>query len=137
DAAAITRILKGEAAVKEQAGGKVPSDGTCGKSIPDDSTPDGSTPDNGAPDNSTPDDGTPSGNATISFITGDDDDTILVAADGAALDGVSVWVDAGGGNDLVTVDSTGHIRMSLNAGAGDDRVVLASGIASMAARDIL
>lgn len=80
--------------------------------------------------------GAPAGSAVISFVTGDEDDTIAVEVDGRGRNDVSVWVNAGAGDDLITVNNTGPVRVSLYAGAGDDRVVLADGMGSIAARDV-
>nr|MBF0685503.1 hypothetical protein [Pseudomonas sp.] len=153
DAAAITRILQGENAVEEDESGRVPCDSTPGDSTPDDSaldngtpdtttpdsdsTPGGSRPDDSVPGDSRPIDSRPDASSTISFVTGDADDTILVQADGTAGNGASIWIQAGDGNDAITVDSTGHVRMTLSAGAGDDTVILASGISSVTTRDRL
>lgn len=79
----------------------------------------------------------PAGSAVISFVIGDEDDTIAVAVDGTGRNKVSVWVDAGAGDDWITVGNTGPVRVSLYAGAGDDTVVLADGMASIAAQDVL
>lgn len=81
--------------------------------------------------------GAPAGSAVISFVTGDEDDTIAVEVDGRGRNDVAVWVDAGAGDDLIMVDNTGPVRVSLYAGAGNDRVVLAGGMGSIAARDML
>lgn len=81
--------------------------------------------------------GAPAGSAVISFVTGGEDDTIAVEVDGRGRNDVSVWVDAGAGDDLITVDNAGPVRVSLYAGAGDDRVVLADGMGGIAARDVL
>gem|GEM_PF-1898673 len=78
----------------------------------------------------------PAGSAVISFVTGDEDDTIDVEVDGTGRSNVSVWVDAGDGNDVVRVDNTGPVRVTLFAGPGNDRLTLADGLGSISARDV-
>lgn len=79
----------------------------------------------------------PVGSAVISYVAGDEDDTIAIKVDGTGRNNVSVWVDAGAGDDVITVNNSGPVRVTVHAGTGNDTVILAQGMDSIATQDVL
>lgn len=79
-----------------------------------------------------------------SLTTGAGNDTLNVLIDNDTNDvvGATVTVDAGEGNDTITLNptpsaSTGTLKITLNAGAGDDSVTLSDGFQSVATTDVI
>ncbi|SIO14891.1 hypothetical protein SAMN05443662_1563, partial [Sulfurivirga caldicuralii] len=71
--------------------------------------------------------------ATVS--TGDGDDTLSILVDANGLTGVTVTADAGAGDDVVDIDTTGAVAVDFTAGAGNDRVVLGDALTAGATVD--
>lgn len=78
------------------------------------------------------------------MTTGAGNDTLNVLIDNDTNDvvGATVTVDAGEGNDTITLNptpsaSTGTLKITLNAGAGDDSVTLSDGFQSVATTDVI
>lgn len=79
-----------------------------------------------------------------SLTTGAGNDTLNVLIDNDTNDviGATVTVDAGEGNDTITLNptpstTTGTLKITLNAGAGDDSVTLSDGFQSVATTDLI
>ncbi len=73
--------------------------------------------------------------ATVS--TGDGDDTLSILVDANGQTGVTVTADAGAGDDVVDIDTTGTVAVDFTAGAGDDEVTLTDGLGSVATTDVI
>lgn len=73
--------------------------------------------------------------ATVS--TGDGDDTLSILVDANGQTGVTVTADAGAGDDVVDIDTTGIVAVDFTAGAGDDEVTLTDGLGSVATTDVI
>lgn len=76
------------------------------------------------------------------LTTGEGDDDLSVDVDNTAnIAGVTVTVDAGAGNDVIDVNTTNgaanDVALDINAGEGDDKVILTIGIDAVATTDVI
>lgn len=81
---------------------------------------------------------------SASLNSGDGDDTLNVLVDNDSNDivGATVSVNAGAGNDKITVNTTpstttGTLKISIDAGAGNDTVILSDGFNSVKTTDVV